>query len=289
MNWDDYAINIQLDCGGKTFVVDRAYELLGCEASAYTLNTQPNAQLDGATMINNNIEPRDISISAICDEKTRDFIGRFFNPKKDIKVTIKYENVTRWISGRVTEFNFIRNHVNNRNAFTVVITCADPFFRDMDDFGKNIANIVKQFAFPFISPLSAHQYTEVTQNWIKGHISGYRQFNTKLTLENRGDVEAGAIFRIEAKDAVSNPKIIHNDSEYIRLRLTLKKGDVLTINTNRGEKRIELNGENAFRYIDRNSELFQLQTGANEIEYDADAGYMNMGVYIYYTPRYLGI
>ena len=289
MGFDDYRINIQLECAGKVLEVNRAYDLTGCEASDYSPNLQANAQLDGAILNGNNIEPREIGIAAVCESKTRDFLVRFFNPKEDIKVKIKmYENM-RWIMGRVSEFQFVKNRVGNRNAFEVAITCADPFFRDMDSFGKNIANIVKQFAFPFISPVAAAKDKGGTYHWIKGHLAGYRQFNTRLNLDNTGDIDAGAVFRIEAQGEVVNPIIKHESGAFVRVKRTLAKGDVLTINTERGEKRIELNGANSFQYIDRDSEMFQLNVGSNMIEYDADVGYTNMAVYVYYTPRYLGI
>jgi len=291
---DDYEINILLECAGKTLVVNRAYELTGCEASDYTLKVQANAQLDGVMLINNNIEPRDIGIVATCDNKTRDFLVRFFNPKQDIKITIKMFEQTRWIIGRVSEFSFVKNRVKNRNAFEVAISCADPFFKDMDSFGKNIANIVRQFAFPFISPISPMQNKDGTYHWIKGHLSGYRQFNTRLNLDNTGDIEAGVTFRIEAKGDVINPVIVHESGSFIKIGrenkpFSMEKGDILTINTVRGEKRIELNGENSFQYIDRDSDMFQLAVGPNIIEYNADSGYTNMDVYVYYTPLYLGI
>lgn len=289
MSLDDYRINIQLECAGKVLEVNRAYELTGCEASDYSPNLQANAQLDGATLNGNNIEPREIGIAAICENKTRDFLVRFFNPKEDIKVTIKmYEN-TRWITGRVSDFRFVKNRVGNRNAFEVAVTCPDPFFRDMDSFGKNIANIVKQFAFPFISPVAAAQNQDGTYHWIKDHVSGYRQFNTQLNLDNTGDIEAGVAFRVEAKGEVVNPVITHESGAFIRVKKTLAQGDILTISTVRGEKRIELNGINAFQYVDRDSDMFQLNVGANVIEYSAATGYTNMAVYVYYTPRYLGI
>lgn len=294
MNLADYVINMEFEGNGKLLEVDRAYELTGCEASDYMPNLQPNAQLDGAVMVNNNVEPREVTVAATCENKTRDFIVRFFNPKVDLKLTIKMFEVTRWIVGRVSEFRFVKNRVNNRNAFEVTLTCENPYFKDMDSFGKNVANIVKQFAFPFVSPLQPATTKDGVFHFIKGHISGYKQFNNQVNLDNVGDVPVGVTFRIEAKDAVLNPRVNHESGAYIQVGwggrpLQMQKGDVLTINTSRGEKRIELNGANAYHYYERNSVMFELDVGANRIEYDADVGYTNMAVYVYYTPQYLGI
>ena len=81
MALSDYEINILLESNGKSLEVSRCYELIGCEASDYVVNTQPNALLDGAAFINNNVEPREISMAATCTEKRRDFLVRFFQPK----------------------------------------------------------------------------------------------------------------------------------------------------------------------------------------------------------------
>lgn len=294
MNLADYVINMEFECNGKVLEVNRAYELTGCEASDYTPNLQPNAQLDGAVLVNNNVEPREITVVATCTNKTRDFLVRFFNPKVDMKLTIKMLEVTRWITGRVSGFRFVQNRVNNRNAFEVSLMCENPYFKDMDSFGKNVANIVKQFAFPFISPIAPAQNADGTYHWIKGHISGYRQFNNKVNLDNVGDVPVGVTFRIEAKDTILNPRVDHESGAHIQVGwinkpLVMQKGDVLTIDTARGQKRIELNGENIFQFYERNSNMFELDVGANAIEYDAETGYTNMAVYVYYTPQYLGI
>lgn len=245
-------------------------------------------------MVNNNVDSREITLAATCDNKTRDFIIRFFNPKVDMKLTIKIFEVTRWIVGRVTNFRFVQNRVNNHNAFEVSLTCEAPYFKDMDSFGKNVANIVKQFAFPFISPLQPTTTKDGIYHWMKGHITGYRQFNNQVNLDNVGDVPVGVTFRIEARESITNPRVNHESGAYVQVGwsnkpLTMQKGDVLTIDTARGKKRIELNGENIFQYYERGSNMFELDVGANRVEYDAEVGYTNMAVYVYYTPQYLGV
>lgn len=294
MALNDYLINLQFEGNGKTLEVNRAYELTGCEASDYTPNLQQNAQMDGAVLESNNVDSREIGVAATCENKSRDFLVRFFNPKNDIKLTIKMLEVTRWIVGRVSSFRFVENRINNRNAFEVSLICGNPYFKDMDNFGKNVANIVKQFAFPFVSPVAPARNQDGKYHWIQGHISGHKQFNNQVNLDNVGDIPVGVAFRIEAKGAVVNPRVNREDGSYIQVGsslkpLTMQAGDVLTIDTARGNKRIELNGVNIFQYYERGSEMFELDVGANRIKYTAETGYTNMAVYVYYTPQYLGI
>ncbi len=75
----------------------------------------------------------------------------------------------------------------------------------------------------------------------------------------------------------------------MRVMVDMEKGDVLTVNTNMGSQRIELNGENIFHKIDRNSRFFQINVGDNIVKYSAEENYTNLDVRLYYTPKYLGV
>ena len=69
----------------------------------------------------------------------------------------------------------------------------------------------------------------------------------------------------------------------------MDKGDALTIETNKGQKSILLNGANIIHKIDRSSTFIGLSPGDNTLTYTADDGYMNLEVRLYYTPMYLGV
>ena len=73
----------------------------------------------------------------------------------------------------------------------------------------------------------------------------------------------------------------------------MSAGEIITINTAFGEKRVEscLNGitTNAFNYIDFNSTFLQLDIGDNLFRYNADLNIDNLEVSIYYMPQYLGV
>ncbi len=83
-----------------------------------------------------------------------------------------------------------------------------------------------------------------------------------------------------------------NTQEVLKLNKTMAAGEIITINTEFGNKKVELkaNGTitNAFNYIDFQSVFLQLKTGDNLIRYNADSNLEYLEVSIYYTPQYLG-
>ena len=87
-----------------------------------------------------------------------------------------------------------------------------------------------------------------------------------------------------------SPKILLDGTEkFVRVRVEMQKGDVLIVDTDRRHQVIELNGMNVYQKIDRMSEPFELDVGSNYLMYDADENYSNLDVWLYYTPRYLGV
>ena len=66
-------------------------------------------------------------------------------------------------------------------------------------------------------------------------------------------------------------------------------GDVLVITTDFGAKRVEINGENVFNWIDLGSYFWQLQPGDNIIEYSSDDPVEPAAVTISYRNRYVGV
>ncbi len=95
---------------------------------------------------------------------------------------------------------------------------------------------------------------------------------------------------VATRGTVTNPKITDTRTgRFMRVNVTMAQGDVLLIDTNERHQIITLNGENYYQHVDRRSEPFQLETGSNYLEYDADENYTNLDVNLYYTPKYLGV
>jgi hypothetical protein len=92
-----------------------------------------------------------------------------------------------------------------------------------------------------------------------------------LTITNNGDMSSSLI--IEFNGVATNP-LIENVTygESLKLNTTIADGSVVTINTNYNNPTIEIDGVNAFQYIDpNNSDLnMLLRRGDNLIKFSTD-------------------
>ena len=97
-----------------------------------------------------------------------------------------------------------------------------------------------------------------------------------------------------AAGQVVNPSLLNvNTGEFIKIEKTLERGEVVTVNTHQGNKKVisELNSveQNIFNLFTYESTFFQLDPGDNIFRYDADLNLENLEISIYYNPRYLGV
>lgn len=249
----------------------------GFEASEYQISYKLSAQIDTSTVTARKVLPREITIEAECKDILKDKIMSFFNPKTTGRLIVELNGNKRWIAYEVKSFKIKQATLYEPIAFIVTLFCAQPFFLDMDDFGKDIAASQELFAFPFV--------------WLMGRdfTTDYRQFSTNFLVVNGGDVPTGMKFEYYAKDNVVNPAMRLDDGTYIRVLTTMKKGDLLEINTNPGEKAIYLNGTNITNRMDRTSNFIGLKVGENILTYTADSGYLHLSVRLFYRPMYLGV
>lgn len=257
----------------------------GIAAPDVLLAKTQNVLQDGSAVSGIYLIDRLISVTAELSvtqnqELNRQQLIHFFNPKTTGNLTVNYCGVERNIDYIVNKFDVITPATLWENlSFTIDLICPKPYWNDMDSFGKNIAHITKQFAFPLGIPMG------------KGKIMGYKTFKREVLLNNPGDAATGVeIVFVALRGTVVNPKLIKaSTGEYLRAVLTMQKGDRLTFNTNERSKRVELNGENVIHLLDRHSTFFNIDVGDNLLRYDADENYINIEVRPYYTPKYLGV
>ena len=268
-------IRDKLSMGTGTDFKIRAYE--GFEASDYQIGYKQNAQIDSATITSKKVEPREITIEAECTDTSKDKVLRFFNPKMTGKLIVELNNNKRWINYEVKSLKIKQESLYEPIHFIVTLFCAQPFFMDMSDFGKDIAASVPLFAFPFVWKVK------------RDYVISYRQFSTNFMIVNGGDVFTGMKVDFIARDVVRNPKLFLQDGSFIRVLVEMREGDTLTINTNPGSKSIYFNGQNITNKMDRMSNFIGLKVGENVLTYTADQGYLHLIVRLFYTPMYLGV
>ncbi len=300
-------LELTLSCNGRTLRIGagadgRRHELgitkvEGLESSELEITAVDNALVDGAHVEGKRILKRPIHIEASFRDGENDRIRRqrviqFFNPKYAGVLTVSNCGVTRKIGYELEGWSFVKTTVHGRLAFAADLICPSPYFQHTDDFGRNLAETTRQLAFPWRVLVKKAAVSEPYKGLaLRGQITGYRRLSGQVALANDGDAPTPLRIQfVAARGIVKNPKItLAGTSKYIRVVTDLAQGDVLLVDTDERHQVIELNGENAYHRIDRMSEPFKLEPGGNALEYDADEGYMNLDVRLYYAPLYLGV
>lgn len=301
-------LTIELTCNGKTLRMGPGEDIditavTGLESSELDISTSDNALVDGASVDGKKIKPRPIHIEASFrsnknNPEKRAKVIKFFNPKYTGKALITNMGVSRNIEYELEGWTFasVRN-MDNKLKILVDLLCPDPYMLNVDNYGKNMANISALFAFPW-RMLSTRMtsgkldYPDKARGMLLGGMTmGYRTLYREVVLANDGDVPTGVQIQFVAtRGPVTNPKITNTGTgQYMRVNVAMQQGDILLIDTNDRHQVITLNGVNYYQHIDRKSEPFKLAVGDNYLEYDADENYTNLDVNLFYTPKYLGV
>jgi len=283
----DKYIDIKLECNGKILEIgkDKLCKLInieGISSSEYSVDIVNNAQFDGGTVKSKRVESRLITITAEYPstedtETRRQSLIRFFNPYLTGKLYVNYSGVKRVINYEVAGFKDSRENLYDPLKFIINLICPNPFFKDEREFSKNMAGKINSITVPFTIPA-------------RGMIMSAKVLRQEATIINNGDKDTGLIISFMAKGEVSNPKIENlTTGKFLMIVVDLMTGDILTINTNKGTKRIELNGKNISQKMDRSSSFIDMQVGENILKYSADKGYTNLNVYPKWTAEFFGV
>lgn len=262
---------------------------------AVELNIQSTSSYnqDGENYGGNSLKPRfiNVELAVIADgredmAKKRQRLIRVLNPKLGLgKIEYEYGGIRKKIHGLPEKSpNFIPGKRGKDYIQETLITfyCPNPYWQELQSERVNVSTLVGGFEFPWDIPAEGYEMAIRTISYI-------------TNIYNDGSAETPILVSLKATGNVTNPIITNNDTgEFIRVNRVLAEGDELLIDTKFGNKRVEIirsNGkrENAFHYIDYRSDFFSVASGDNEIEYGAEIGEANLDVYIYFTPRYVGI
>lgn len=300
-------LTIELTCNGKTLKMGPGEDIditlvTGLESSELDLSTSDNALVDGASVDGKKIKPRPIHIEASFrnnknNPENRANVIKFFNPKYTGKALITNMGVSRNIEYELEGWTFASVHnMDNKLKILVDLLCPDPYMLNVDNFGKNMANITALFNFPWrmlsVRATDKLDYPAEARGLMLGGMTmGYRTLSQEVVLANDGDVPTGVQIQFVAtRGSVLNPKITNTGTgQYMRVNVAMEQGDILLIDTNDRHQVITLNGVNYYQHVDRRSEPFKLAVGDNYLEYDADENYTNLDVNLFYTPKYLGV
>lgn len=259
----------------------------------YSVASTEIPSYDGALVTSKRLGSVDRSIHAVAkdtrlNEALRAEAIRFFNPRFTFDVHLSYMGRTRWCSGEQIGFKCSEGNIYQPIEIEWTILCARPFLLSEGDFGKDIAEVVGKFGFPFRS------FLPVSDGSIPGYMTGFiaslHSFGQTVDIENDGDVDSGMKVTITAKGEVVNP-LVRIGNGFVRLIKTMQEGDTVQLDASSRPPTVLYNGQNAMQLLDRNSSILDMviSVGTTTIEYDADDGDQYMSVVVRYNKQYLGI
>lgn len=254
----------------------------GLNPAPAEINTTPVSGIDGTRYNSARVGQRNIVIRLNINgdiEDRRIELYRYFRVKHTVRVYYKNEHVDVYIDGYVETFE--------NDFFTILqqpqisIICPDPYFKSMSETEIDFENITALFTFPFAIPIEGIPFSSLNE------ISS-RYFNA-------GNVETGGIITFTAlADGVKNPVFYNNtNGTFFGVDITMQNGDVIEINTQRGEKSVKLTRSGVTTSIvgDRTSgsTWIVFEPGENEISFGADVSANSLRCTLSCVQRFEGV
>lgn len=248
----------------------------------------------GAQVSNIVLGPREISIAgwvisndgeeAMTERKA--FLNRFFNPRDLIKVTYKEKTISFYPD---TSIKYTTAEKSNNEVvcqFEIDGMCPYPLFGDEYSTDTSSYQMFGGFMIPLTIP------EEEGVNF--GYIAKTKE--TLLQIDNKGDIEIGMKFTIEAPvQKVVNPLILNiKTGEYLKLNVEIEVGEKVIISTVSGDKYIKCihtdeTETNYYPYFDLDSTWLNLAKGMNYLMITADEGTAQVLWSVEYYNKYLEV
>ncbi|WP_052752973.1 phage tail family protein [Paenibacillus larvae] len=259
-----------------------------------SMQTGKSANQDGELYLDNFLEPRDMSIELFIEasdmrqrRELERILDQVFNPKLGEGKLIHEEWGERRAIMAVPDGSpqFLKGKENKTpkaRKVSIPLIAHHPYWGDVDETKQEIALWKGAFGFPWEIPAG------------EGVELGYREPSLIVNCYNPGDHTCGMRIVFKAQGTVTNPSLLNvNTREYIKLNKTMQDGEVITVTTYYGAKRVEMTKggitTNIFQYLDfPGSSFIQLYPGDNLFRYDAEKNLEFLNIDIYYTPQYLG-
>lgn len=171
---------------------------------------------------------------------------------------LNYKHSGRNLSIAATVQNIEMPRFTDTVIMQITFYCAYPFWQDA------------QYIIDDIKSVTALHHFKLTIADDKPLILGRIGNSISRTIENAGDVAVGVVIELIAKSTVDVPKISReSDGAFMEININMHDGDVLRIDTNRGQKSAKLitnSGTiNVIGSVNTNSEWLKLEPGDNTL------------------------
>ena len=215
------------------------------------------------------------SINASDTEEVRHWLQSFFTPKNKGSLSVNYCGTVRKIEYYCSRFKDNRINIFSPLAFSLTLTCPDPWFYGVDEHTTAMVETVPLLTFPF----NSLQGVGITSG------AGFR--STEVEINNIGDDEIGLVVEITANGAIVDP-YIESGTRRVQAKCSLEANDVIVFSTVPLKKDIIINGEGNTPYY-RGSEFFSIPPGKSTLRVGAASGASNATTEIYYSFKYMGV
>lgn len=254
----------------------------GLNPPTSNINTAVNANFDGSIYKSSRMNARNIVIELAIEgnvEANRIALYRYIRSKK--QCIVYYKNASRSVSivGYVESLEI--SYFDEKETVQISIMCPRPYFIDKNSTDITFSSVNALFEFPFSIPAAGIEFSTLN-------------LNEEINIVNGGDIETGMTIIFHAVGEVSNPTIYNVETrESLKINITMANGDVLIIDTKKGEKRITniVDGVeiNALNYLDKASTWLALESGDNIMIYTADERPENLMCDIIFNNLYEGV
>lgn len=246
------------------------------------ISTSKIAGFDGTTFINSSVNQRNITITLQLRGNVEENRLKLYDVFK-----IKRKGTFYYSSNRISAK--IECYVENVEipqmdwpvkAF-ISLLCPKPYFEALNEIVADITSIEYSLEFPL----------ELIQTGIE---FGSLQTTEPVNVINPGNIPIGMVITYRSTGSVVNPKLVNTQTlEFIELNTMMEAGDIITINTEVGQKRIELNRNgvisNLFNSLVAGSKFLQLDEGDNVLFGSAESGSNSLFIEVEYRAKYSGV
>ena len=250
-----------------------------------TINTYKIGVSDGEHYNSSYVNMRNIVLYIVPKNKSNDIetnrlaLYKYFRPKHKIRLYFQHDSRDVFIDGYVETVEI--SLYSQLEQFQISVICPQPYFLDISTAQGDFSQIENLFEFPFAIEEEGIEFSRF------GQIDD-------IYINNDGEVETGLIISLYAFGSASGIELYLNDTQYFKLGdLSLETGDILTINTNKGEKSVTLlrNGTeiNCINYVSKGSTWFTLDIGENKISKIIGSGMESVNIDVSYYIKYIGV
>lgn len=241
-------------------------EIQGLNPPDATINTSQISLIDGLKYNSAKVNARQLNIAFAIEYSapySRIAVYKVLKSKQWIRMYYKGDYRDVYIDGYISTIDI--SYFEMKQVVTVSILCPSPYFKEAQIVINEIKNIISMFHFPFMSTATPQL------------VLGYYSNEVGITIANNGDVETGMIIELYARSPITNPKVFNYvTGDFIGLDYAMQTGDLITIDTRKGQKTATLlrggNETNIFNAVMKNSTWLQLEAGGSTFVYEVARG-----------------